>query len=32
MDKLVDIIERLQIFEQTEIDIPKQISDIKAIL
>lgn len=32
MDQLVDIIERLQIFEQTEIDIPKQISDIKAIL
>lgn len=32
MSQLVNIVEKLQILEQTEIDIPKQISDIKAIL
>lgn len=32
MDQLADIVEKLQILEQPEIDVPKQISDIKASL
>ena len=30
--QLVDIVDKLKILEQTEIDIPQKISNIKAIL
>ena len=32
MEQLVDIVDKLKILEQTEIDIPQKISNIKAIL